>query len=99
MTFLIISLIFFVIWMSLVVYAKQEARSLLNKYGTPLSWLSFNSVVSMLHKLKELNNRGVFDKDDAVECKFITLILKSIFIMLPVFMILTLVIPLIFNRL
>ena len=89
----------FAIWMALVVYAKQEAKSLFNKYGTPLSWVSSNSVVSILRKLKELKNRGDFDKDDTIECKFITIVLKSIFIIFPIFMILTLVIPLIFNRL
>lgn len=92
MTFFVVLLVFLVAWIVLVTYAKQEAKSLLSKYGTPLPWSRSNSIIQMVRKLQELKEKGIIEeKEDVGECKFIVLVLKGTLIMFPIVMILVFV--------
>ena len=98
MNFLIIILIIFAIWMSLVIYAKQEAKSLLSKYDAPLPLVKSNSIVSMIRKLRKLLEQRTIGKEDVGECKFIMAILKWTFVVFPTVMILVIVLPTLINK-
>ena len=90
MIFFIILLGFLVVWISLVIFAKKEAKSLLSKYGTPLPWIRSNSIILMVRKLQELKEKGfIEEKEDVGESKFIVFILKGTLIIFPIIMILT----------
>lgn len=90
MIFLSFFLFFYVVWISLIIYAKQEAKSLLSKYGTPLPWIRSNSIILMIRKLQQLKGKGIIEeKEDVGECKFVVFILKGTLIIFPIIMILT----------
>ena len=92
MIFFVVLLFFLVVWVSLVILAKQEAKSLLCKYGTPLPWIRSNSIVLMVRKLQELNETGTIeDKEDVGKNKFIVFVLKNTLIIFPIIMILTII--------
>ena len=57
MIIFIVLLIFLVVWVSLVMFAKQEAKSLLSKCGAPLPWIRSNSIIMMVRKLQELKEK------------------------------------------
>lgn len=81
-----------VVLISLVIFAKQEAKSLLSKYGTPLPWIRSNSIILMVRKLQELKEKGLIEgKEDVGETKFIVFILKGTLIFFPIIMILTII--------
>lgn len=81
-----------VVLISLVIFAKQEAKSLLSKYGTPLPWIRSNSIILMVRKLQELKEKGLIEgKEDVGETKFIVFILKGTLIFSPIIMILTII--------
>ena len=89
MVFFIILLGSLVVLISLVIFAKQEAKSLLSKYGTPLPWIRSNSIILMVRKLQELKEKGLIEeKEDVEEIKFIVFILKGTLIFFPIIMIL-----------
>lgn len=98
MIFFVVLLVFLVIWFSLVIFAKQEAKSLLSKYGTPLPWIRSNSIILMFRKLQELKEKGfIEEKEEVRECQFIAFILKSTLIIFPIIMILTITATLFFK--
>ena len=71
MIIFIVLLIFLVVWVPLVMFAKQEAKSLLSKCGAPLPWIRSNSII-MVCKLQELKEKGIIEeKEDVGECKFV----------------------------
>ena len=89
MIIFIVLLIFLVVWGSLVMFAKQEAKSLLSKCGAPLPWIRSNSIIMMVRKLQELKEKGIIEeREDVGECKFIIFILKGTLIIFPIIMIL-----------
>ncbi len=78
-----------VVLISLVIFAKQEAKSLLSKCGAPLPWIRSNSIIMMVRKLQELKEKGIIEeREDVGECKFIIFILKGTLIIFPIIMIL-----------
>ena len=90
MIYFVVLLVFLVVWISLVIFAKQEAKSLLSKYGTPLPWIRSNSIILMVRKLQEIKEKGFIEEvEDAGKCKFIVFILKGTLIVFPIIMILT----------
>ncbi len=92
MVFFIVLLVFLVFWISLVIFAKQEAKALLSKYDTSLPWIRSNSIILMVRKLQEIKEKGIIgEKDDVGECKFIIFILKGTLIIFPIIIILTII--------
>lgn len=99
MIIFIVLLIFLVVWVSLVMFAKQEAKSLLSKCGAPLPWIRSNSIIMMVRKLQELKEKGIIEeKEDVGECKFIIFILKGTLIIFPIIMILIITTTFFFNE-
>jgi hypothetical protein len=88
MTFFVVLLFFVVIWMSLVIFAKQEAKTLLSKYDTPLPRIKSNDIILMIRKLREINEKGIIQKEDAKDCKRIIAFLKGSLLMVPILMVL-----------
>lgn len=98
MFFFIVLLVSLVVLISLVIFAKQEAKSLLSKYGTPLPWISSHSILLMVRKLQELKEKGLIEgEEDVGETKFIVFILKGTLIIFPIIMILTIIATLFFK--
>lgn len=90
MIIFIVLLVFLGVWISLVIYAKQEAKSILSKCGTPLPWIRSNNIIIMVRKLQQLKEQGIIEeKEDVGECKFVIFILKGTLILFPIIMILT----------
>ena len=94
MTFFVVLLFFVVIWMSLVIFAKQEAKALLRKYDSPLPWIKSNDIILMIRKLREINEKGIVQKEDVKDCKQIIAFLKSSLLMVPILMVLIIAITL-----
>jgi len=81
-----------VIWTVLVIFSKQEAKSILDKYGKSLPWIKSNSIIVMISKLRELKEQKILNDDDVGECDFLITILKGTFLVFPFFFILMILI-------
>lgn len=88
---IVVTIVFLALWMALVLFAMSEARSMLSKYDNPLPWIHSRSITSAVRNLREIKDKGVVEKEDVGEYKFIMIILKGTFIVLPLCMLLFLV--------
>ena len=88
MIFFVILLVFLVVWFTILLFVKQEARALISKYSTPLPWIRSNSIIMMIRKLQELKVKGLIEeKEDGRDCNIILWVLKGTLIIFPIVMI------------
>ena len=85
---IVVTIVFLALWMALVLFAMSEARSMLSKYDNPLPWIHSRSITSAVRNLREIKDKGVVEKEDVGEYKFIMIILKGTFIVFPLCMLL-----------
>lgn len=70
-----------------MVYAKQEAKTILYKYDIQLSQFDSNDIILIIRKMREIYKKGIIRKEDIKESKRIMAFLKESLLMVPILMI------------
>lgn len=61
----------FVAWGIFILFEKNNAKRLLLKYQSNLFWIDSNNILKILSKLKEINKKRGFEKEDIVTYRHI----------------------------
>lgn len=84
MIYFVLLIVIAVFWMMAMLFAKTNAKTMLDKYDRSLSWIDSNNTFKMIRELQKLNEQKKLTPNDIKYCKYIILVLKGTMWMIPV---------------
>lgn len=97
MIFFVIIITIVVFWMLAILFAKKEAKTMLDKYDRSLSWIDSNNTIKIIRELQKLNEQKKLTPDDIKDYKYTMIVLKSTMCMIPGLFVLVILAKIIFK--
>lgn len=91
-------LLTFLFWILTIVYAKQKAKILLEKYSESLPWVESNNTFKMIIKLQSLKRQKKLKEEDVFVFRISCIILKSSLLIIPILMLLAVILKTTFSN-